>query len=89
MNRAGHAMAVAVFTAMILGSEVAAGSPISSSVSGYPGGGNGSGDAWRLVRAENFNRPLKVRGDTGWFPSKDEKDTEYDVDAYDNDGEFF
>ncbi len=89
MNRAGHAMAVAVLTAMILGSGVAAGSPISSSVSGYPGGGNGSGGAWRLVRAENFNRPLKVRGDTGWFPSKDEKDTEYDVDAYDNDGEFF
>lgn len=43
MNRAGHAMAVAVLTAMILGSGVAAGSPISSSVSGYPGGGNGAG----------------------------------------------
>ena len=80
MNRAGHAMAVAVLTAMILGSGVAAGSPISSSVSGYLGGGNGSGGAWRLVRAENFNRPLKARGGAGRFPGKDEKNAEYNMD---------
>ena len=43
MNRAGHAMAVAVFTAMILGSGVATGSPISSSDSGIPGARTGPG----------------------------------------------
>ena len=43
MNRAGPAMVVAVPTAMILGSGVATGSPISSSDSGIPGARTGSG----------------------------------------------
>lgn len=80
MNRAGPAMVVAVPTVMILGSGVAAGSPISSSVSGYPGRENGAGGAWRLVRAKNFNRPLKARGGAGRFPGKDEKNAEYNMD---------
>ena len=45
--------------------------------------------AWRLVQAENFNKPLRPRADSGWFPNKDEAGTAYDVDAYDNDGEYF
>ena len=79
MNRAGPAMVVAVPTAMILGSGVAAGSPISSSDSGIPGARTGPG-VHGDARAKNFNRPLKARGGAGRFPGKDEKDAEYNMD---------
>lgn len=44
---------------------------------------------WRLVRAEGFDRSLRPGEDTGWFANADEADTAYDVDEYDNDGEYF
>ena len=37
-------------------------------------------EAWRLVRAKNFNRPLKAWGGAGRFPGKDEKNAEYNMD---------
>lgn len=46
-------------------------------------------DGWELLRSEKFSKPLSAKDDTGWFANKDEAGTDYDVDAYDNDGEFF
>jgi len=44
---------------------------------------------WRLVRSESFSRPIVARDDTGWFADKDEAGSPYDVDEYDNDGDYF
>ncbi len=56
----------------------------------HAGGPGGPGtDEWRLVAAESFNRPLRIAEDTGWFANKDEAGSAYDVDEYDNDGDYF
>lgn len=47
----------------------------------------GVGD-WRLVHEEDFST-FDPSGDTGWFPDKDGPGSPYDVDGYDNDGEYF
>lgn len=43
---------------------------------------------WRLVHQEDFSRYAPV-GDTGWREDKDGPGSPYDVDGYDNDGDFF
>ncbi|PRX97058.1 hypothetical protein [Allonocardiopsis opalescens] len=45
-------------------------------------------DGWELVHAEGFER-LRPVGDTGWRPDRDGPGSPYDVDGYDNDGEYF
>ena len=90
MSHRKTAMVIAVLTSLVLGAGVAVGAPPSSQrAQGSGWDGDGLHDAWRLIRSEKFNRPMRAGNDTGWFPNKDEKGTGYDVDAYDNDGEFF
>ncbi|WP_236541044.1 hypothetical protein [Spiractinospora alimapuensis] len=43
---------------------------------------------WQLVHEEDFSA-FDPSGDTGWFPDKDGPGSPYDVDGYDNDGEYF
>ncbi|WP_222851384.1 hypothetical protein [Phytoactinopolyspora mesophila] len=43
---------------------------------------------WRLVQSENFGRMIPS-DDTGWFRDKDGPGSPYDVDHYDNDGDYF
>lgn len=45
--------------------------------------------AWRLVQSEDFDHPLQPGEDSGWFRNSDEAGSAYDVDPYDNDGDYF
>ena len=76
MSHRKTAMVIAVLTSLVLGAGVAVGAPPSSQrAQGSGWDGDGLHDAWRLIRSEKFNRPMRAGNDTGWFPNKDEKGT--------------
>jgi hypothetical protein len=78
--------AVALALPLILPAALAA-APATARAGGPENGRGGDGD-WRLVRAEKFNRALND-AQADWVRDDDGPGSPYDVDAYDNDGEFF
>lgn len=51
--------------------------------------GSGAPSGWQLVQSEDFSDQLRPGADTGWFRNSDDSGTAYDVDEYDNDGDYF
>ncbi|PSK89674.1 hypothetical protein CLV63_12568 [Murinocardiopsis flavida] len=84
----GAAAVLAALAVVLPTAAVAAAGERGGGGDGGGGGGGGGKYDWKLVHAEDFSR-FKPAGDTGWKPDKDGPGSPYDVDGYDNDGEYF
>ncbi|GAB3702352.1 hypothetical protein [Nocardiopsis oceani] len=78
--------ASAVAAAVIAGPAMTAASAADTGSDGELSSGPGNG--WQLVHEEGFEEVAQY-DDTGWFPDKDGPSSPYDVDGYDNDGDYF